>query len=120
MDCPFCNRKDVLLRNEEAYLIYDTNPVTNGHLLVVTEKHVEHFFTATANQREAMLKLVDEAKRLLDESFAPAGYNIGTNIGEAAGQTIMHAHIHVIPRYRGDTANPRGGVRGVIPGKQSY
>ena len=84
------------------------------------KRHVANFFTATTTERQAMLELVEEAKPLLDETVAPAGYNVGTNIGEAAGQTIMQAHIHVIPRYRGDTPNPRGGVRGVIPGKQSY
>jgi diadenosine tetraphosphate (Ap4A) HIT family hydrolase len=120
MDCPFCDRKDAVSRNEHAYLIYDKHPVTKGHLLVVTIRHVADLFATTATERQAMLKLVEEAKLLLDETFSPAGYNIGVNVGEAAGQTIMHAHIHVIPRYRGDTPNPRGGVRGVIPGKQSY
>jgi diadenosine tetraphosphate (Ap4A) HIT family hydrolase len=67
-----------------------------------------------------MLKLVEEGKSLLDRVYAPAGYNIGVNVGEAAGQTINHVHMHVIPRYRGDTPNPRGGVRGVIPDNQSY
>ena len=68
----------------------------------------------------ALLGLLDEAKRMLDERRAPDGYNIGINVGEVAGQTIMHLHIHLIPRYRGDCANPRGGVRGVIPSRQSY
>lgn len=120
MDCPFCNNKDAVSRNEHAYLIYDKHPVTRGHLLVVTIRHVADFFSTTWNERHAMLKLVDEAKMLLDEAYAPTGYNIGVNVGEAAGQTIMHAHMHVIPRYRGDTPSPRGGVRGVILGKQSY
>lgn len=67
-----------------------------------------------------MLRLVDEAKTLLDGMYGPQGYNLGVNVGETAGQTVMHCHIHVIPRYRGDSPNPRGGVRAVIPGKQSY
>ena len=119
-NCPFCDRKDAIVRNEHAYLVYDLNPVTRGHLLVVTNRHVADFFATTWVEREAMLKLADEAKRLLDGRHAPSGYNIGVNIGAAAGQTIMHVHLHVIPRYPGDTPNPRGGVRGVIPGKQSY
>ena len=69
-------------------------------------------------ERDAMLALAEQAKALLDRTYAPAGYNLGVNIGGAAGQTIMH--VHVIPRYRGDTPIPRGGVRGVIPGKESY
>jgi diadenosine tetraphosphate (Ap4A) HIT family hydrolase len=120
MGCPFCEHTDAISRNEHAYLIYDRNPVTTGHLLVITVRHVEDFFATTWDERQAMLKLIEEGKSLLDRVYAPAGYNIGVNVGEAAGQTINHVHMHVIPRYRGDTPNPRGGVRGVIPDNQSY
>jgi diadenosine tetraphosphate (Ap4A) HIT family hydrolase len=119
-NCPFCAQQTPLARNEHAFMIYDRYPVIQGHLLIVTARHVESFFETTPDERQAMLRLMDEAKLLLDETYAPQGYNIGVNIGETAGQTIKHAHVHVIPRYRGDTPNPRGGVRGVIPGRQSY
>lgn len=120
MSCPFCNHAAAVARNEHAFLIYDRNPVTEGHLLVVTHRHVEDFFATSVDERHAMLALAQEGKALLDRTCAPAGYNIGVNVGAVAGQTIMHVHMHVIPRYGGDTPNPRGGVRGVIPGKQSY
>jgi diadenosine tetraphosphate (Ap4A) HIT family hydrolase len=81
-------------------------------------RHVATWFEATADERAALLALVDEGKRMLDELHAPDGYNIGINVGVAAGQTIMHLHLHLIPRYRGDVADPRGGVRGVIPQRQ--
>ena len=118
--CPFCDRKDAIACNAHAYMVYDLNPVTPGHLLVVTVRHVADFFATTPVEREAMLQLVDAAKILLDASRAPSGYTIGMNVGAVAGQTIMHMHVHVIPRYPGDTPNPRGGVRGVIPARQSY
>ncbi|HTT12263.1 MAG TPA: HIT family protein [Burkholderiaceae bacterium] len=118
--CPFCDRNDAIGGNEHAYMLYDLNPVTPGHLLVVTVRHVADFFATTRVEREAMLQLVDEAKMMLDRTRAPSGYNLGVNVGAAAGQTIMHVHVHVIPRYPGDTPNPRGGVRGVISARQSY
>jgi diadenosine tetraphosphate (Ap4A) HIT family hydrolase len=120
MNCPFCSKQEVVARNEHAYLIYDKHPVTQGHLLVITARHVEDFFSTAESERHAMLALAQEARALLARTFAPAGYNIGVNIGAAAGQTIMHVHMHIIPRYSGDTPSPRGGVRGVIPDKQSY
>lgn len=118
--CVFCGEQKSLARNEHAFMIYDRWPVTPGHLLIVTARHVEDFFKTTAAERQAILRLLDRARLLLDETYSPQGYNIGINIGETAGQTVMHVHLHVIPRYRGDTPNPRGGVRGVIPGKQAY
>ena len=118
--CPFCGRHEALARNEHAYMIYDRYPVSRGHVLVITARHRQNFFETSREERQAMLRLIDEAKTLLDEALAPQGYNIGVNVGETAGQTIMHYHVHVIPRYRGDVPSPRGGVRAVIPGKQSY
>ncbi|TAK86246.1 MAG: HIT family protein [Betaproteobacteria bacterium] len=118
--CPFCAEQQALARNEHAFMIYDRWPATRGHTLIVTARHVEDFFKTSRDERQAMLNLVDEAKVLLDEAYAPQGYNIGVNVGETAGQTVMHCHLHVIPRYRGDVPNPRGGIRAVIPGKQSY
>ena len=119
--CPFCvDRGDAFLHNELAYIRCDANPVTPGHLLLIPFRHVGSYFDTTQEERIALLQLLDRAKTLLDENHAPDGYNIGINIGEHGGQTIAHVHLHLIPRYRGDVENPRGGVRGVIPGKQSY
>jgi len=119
-NCPFCTGLDAVLVNEHAIACYDKYPVNAGHILIVTRRHVPDFFDITAIERSAMLALIDEAKRLLDERFRPDGYNVGVNVGQVAGQTVMHVHVHLIPRYRGDTPNPRGGVRGVIPSRQNY
>jgi diadenosine tetraphosphate (Ap4A) HIT family hydrolase len=118
--CPFCCYDDAVLRNALAYARFDKYPVTKGHLLILPLRHVAIWFDATAEERAALLALVDEGKRLLDERHAPDGYNIGINVGEASGQTVMHLHVHLIPRYRGDVPDPRGGVRGVIPQRQNY
>lgn len=119
--CPFCTSNgDVFLHNSLVYARCDAHPVTSGHLLLIPFRHVASFFETTQEERIALLHLLDEAKALLDKSHAPAGYNIGINVGEASGQTIAHVHLHLIPRYPGDVDNPRGGVRGVIPEKQSY
>lgn len=119
-DCPFCSSRDAVLGNALAYARYDKFPVTPGHLLVLPLRHVETWFDARRDERLALLALVDEGKRLLDRLYQPAGYNIGINVGAVAGQTVMHLHVHLIPRYRGDCVDPRGGVRGVIPARQSY
>jgi len=118
--CPFCHPDSVQLENDLAYVIRDSNPVNPGHLLIIPKRHVADFFLTTEVEKAAMLSLLEEAKHYLDGKHAPVGYNIGINVGEAAGQTIPHVHLHLIPRYLGDTENPRGGVRGVIPSRQSY
>lgn len=118
--CPFCKPDHVVLSNALAVACFDKYPVNQGHLLLVPRRHVATWFDASADERAALFVLLDEGRRLLDTRFSPDGYNIGINVGEAAGQTIMHLHVHLIPRYRGDCAAPRGGVRGVIPGKQWY
>lgn len=119
-DCPFCDSADAVLSDALAYARFDKYPVNRGHLLLLTRRHVASFFEASAAERAALLALIDAGKRLLDERFRPDGYNIGVNVGAAAGQTIPHLHVHLIPRYAGDSAEPRGGVRGVIPGRQDY
>ncbi|MGD9788193.1 MAG: HIT family protein [Sulfuricellaceae bacterium] len=118
--CPFCRTDQALLKSELAYALFDAHPVSPGHLLILPIRHVASYFEATAEEKSALFALLDTAKRLLDEQYAPDGYNVGINVGEAAGQTIPHLHVHLIPRYLGDVAQPRGGVRGVIPAKQSY
>ena len=94
-----------------AFAIYDTFPVNKGHVLVMPKRHFANFFDATTEEVSAFNDLLQKVKGLLDEELKPDGYNIGINIGEAAGQTIFHLHIHLIPRYNGDVENPRGGVR---------
>ncbi|WP_338151819.1 HIT family protein [Methanoculleus sediminis] len=91
-----------------------------GHLLIIPFRHVADFFDATDTEQIALLALLREAKDLLDGRYHPDGYNVGVNVGEAAGQTVMHLHVHVIPRYAGDVEDPRGGVRGAIPEKRVY
>jgi len=119
--CPFCTHDgELFLQNGLAYARCDANPVTPGHVLLIPFRHVSSYFDTTYEERMALLQLLDEAKLLLDESHVPDGYNVGINVGEHGGQTIPHVHLHLIPRYRGDVENPRGGVSGVIPGKQSY
>ncbi len=118
--CPFCSIDDVALGNELAYVRFDKTPVNPGHCLIIPFRHVADFFATTEDERRAMLALADAAKQMLDRDFAPQGYNLGINVGEVAGQTVPHVHLHLIPRYPGDVDNPRGGVRGVIPARQNY
>lgn len=119
-NCPFCSIEDTLLANSLAYARADKFPVTPGHLLIIPVRHESNFFAANLDELEAIWALVGQVKSLLDAKYRPDGYNLGVNVGEVAGQTIAHAHLHLIPRYRGDVENPRGGVRGVIPQKQRY
>lgn len=118
--CIFCNQEEIILKNELAWARYDKYPVSPGHLLIITKRHVADFFDTTIEERRALNDLLEECKKMLDREYSPDGYNIGVNCGTAAGQTIMHLHIHLIPRFRGDIDNPRGGVRGVIPDKRIY
>ncbi len=120
--CPFCAlpAERVLFRNDSVVVARDAYPVTPGHTLVIPVRHVASFFDATPPERDAMLALLDVAKQQLQAEFGPAGYNIGINDGAAAGQTIGHLHMHLIPRYSGDRPDPRGGVRWVIPDKADY
>ena len=120
---PFLARdtKDWVANNALAFAIRDAFPVSPGHTLVVPRRLFASWFEATAEERAAIFELVDAVRRQLDASEAPpCGYNIGINVGAAAGQTVAHLHVHVIPRYEGDVPDPRGGVRHVIPGKGNY
>ena len=117
---PFLDRprEEWVASNALAFAIRDAFPVSPGHTLVVPRRLVAGWFDANVDERQALFDLVDEVKRQLDAGPSPPqGYNIGINVGEAAGQTVAHLHVHVIPRYRGDVPDPRGGVRHVIPGK---
>jgi diadenosine tetraphosphate (Ap4A) HIT family hydrolase len=119
---PFLARPqtDWVASNLLAFAIRDLYPVTPGHTLVVPRRLVATWFEATREEKSALVDLVDAVKLALDAEFHPDGYNVGFNAGAAAGQTVMHLHVHVIPRYRGDCPDPTGGIRHVIPGKGNY
>jgi len=121
-NCPFCNadQSNVLLANEHATAFLDGFPVTPGHSLIVPKRHIASFFEATKEEQAAMFDLVAEMRELLLAERTPDGFNVGINDGAAAGQTVMHLHIHLIPRYAGDTEDPRGGVRWIMPVKAPY
>lgn len=120
--CPFCelSPERIVFSAAEALVIRDAFPVSLGHTLVIPQRHVGSFFELTAAERDCMLELLAQAKAELDRSFQPNGFNIGINDGAAAGQTVPHLHLHLIPRYRGDVPDPRGGVRWVMPAKAKY
>ncbi len=120
MLCPFCSFTDAIMENSYALAIYDRYPVNKGHVLIISKRHISSYFEATAEEKQAIWELIDKSKCLLDKRFQPDGYNVGINIGKAAGQTVMHLHVHLIPRYKGDIDNPTGGVRGVLPDKRMY
>lgn len=126
-DCVFCQIEDTKeriidgLENELAFAVYDGYPVTSGHTLVIPKRHVGDYFDLYQSERNALEELIRKQKGLLSEQDpAITGWNIGVNAGSSAGQTIFHVHMHLIPRRDGDMDEPRGGVRGVIPEKQSY
>ena len=119
--CLFCtDPRRVSQQNELAFSARDTYEVSPGHTLVIPRRHVASFFDLTPEEINACMELISAERQRLDEEFNPDAYNIGVNVGPAAGQSIFHAHIHVIPRYQGDVENPQGGVRHVIPGKAHY
>lgn len=122
--CIFCEEKDkiqeIRMCHEHWYVKYDKYPVVEGHLLLIPKRHAETYFDLNQAEKDELIKVIDDAKEALDMLYEPDGYNIGINCGEDAGQTVMHCHIHLIPRYKGDCKDPRGGVRGVIPEKQKY
>lgn len=122
MPCPFCelDTTRAVATNDLAFAIRDLYPVSPGHTLVIPKRHVASWFDATPGERAAIFALLEDAKRDLEREHAPAGWNIGINVGEAAGQTVMHLHVHLIPRRAGDVDDPAGGVRFVIPTRGNY
>lgn len=120
--CPFCElpAERIVFSADEALVIHDAFPVSPGHTLVIPRRHVRSLFELTEIERDCMFELLAQAKAELDHSFQPDGFNIGINDGAAAGQTVQHLHLHLIPRYRGDVPDPRGGVRWVMPDKAKY
>ncbi|WP_205743362.1 HIT family protein [Geobacter sp. FeAm09] len=132
--CCFCNvdESEAVLSNDHAIAIADGFPITPGHCLIVPRRHISSFFEATPEEQRALFDLLAEVRQLLLRPqplstpggpvavSPPDGFNIGVNDGPAAGQTVMHLHIHLIPRYLGDTEDPRGGVRWIMPVKAPY
>jgi len=120
--CAFCTLPESRIIDTSQYgvVIRDGFPISPGHTLVIPKRHIGSFFDLTADEREDLMALLERAKALLDVEFQPDGYNIGINDGPSAGQTVPHLHIHLIPRYKADLPDPRGGVRWIIPEKADY
>lgn len=122
-DCIFCQQEnlEIIKSGENVFAVRDTSPVTKGHTLIIPKSHRTDFFDMNAEERMESLQFLDEIKSDLEsKDLSITGFNIGLNCGASAGQTIFHCHMHLIPRRENDTSSPRGGVRGVIPEKQSY
>ena len=121
--CPLCSVADgreILSANTYAVAIWDAFPVSPGHALIISRRHVADLFELSAEEQAALWGLLAAVKAVLVTRYAPAGYNVGVNVGAAAGQTVGHVHMHVIPRYGGDAADPRGGIRWVLPERAVY
>jgi diadenosine tetraphosphate (Ap4A) HIT family hydrolase len=121
--CPFCNFTSTFELIDEtpiAVAFFDNYPVSPGHTLIIPKRHVANYFELSTEEQQALWMLINRSQKIIQKRFNPDGFNVGINIGETAGQSIFHVHIHLIPRYKGDVENPRGGVRGVIPNKQNY
>jgi diadenosine tetraphosphate (Ap4A) HIT family hydrolase len=121
-DCPFCrlSAERVVDSNAQALAVADAFPVSTGHTLVIPRRHVTSFFELTEDEVSAIFELLRRMTGRLGETLKPGGYNIGVNVGAAAGQTVPHVHVHLIPRYLGDVADPVGGVRNIIRGRGHY
>ena len=120
--CPFCTLPEsrVINGSQQGLVIRDGFPISPGHTLIIPRRHTGSFFDLSAEERNDLLGLLDRAKAVLEHELSPDGYNIGINDGAAAGQTVPHLHIHLIPRYNGDSPDPRGGVRWIVPDKADY
>lgn len=122
-DCPFCNlaaKVELITETATSVAFLDSFPVNPGHTLIIPKRHIASYFDLSIHEQRALWLVVNRCKMLIQKRFNPDGFNVGINVGETAGQSIFHVHIHLIPRYKGDVESPRGGVRGVIPGKQGY
>ena len=121
--CLFCitKKEDIIEENEFAYAAFDSYPVSNQHCLIVPKRHVKDYFELSKEEVTGCDQLIKKIKNQVEKNDKTVkGFNIGINSGKVAGQSIMHCHIHLIPRRVGDVENPQGGVRGVIPLKQHY
>jgi diadenosine tetraphosphate (Ap4A) HIT family hydrolase len=121
MDCIFCHlNRPILAETKLSLAFLDRFPVSNGHTLVVPKRHVVSLWEMTTEEYTDAFALLRYVKDVLQEQLNPQAFNVGVNCGHAAGQTVFHAHIHLIPRYTGDIPDPRGGIRNIIPGKGTY
>jgi len=120
--CPFCNPDPSRIFHAGANVLglWDGFPVSPGHALLVPRRHVAGWFDASAEERSELMESIEHACAVIRAARRPDGFNIGMNLGAAAGQTVTHLHLHVIPRYAGDVADPRGGVRWVVPDHAAY
>ena len=120
--CIFCTipSEKMIAQNDLCFAMKDDFPVSAGHVLIIPKRHVADYFDLTSEEVAAMQAMMKDVKSRLDAELSPDGYNIGVNVNAAAGQTVFHVHMHLIPRYAGDVPEPRGGVRGVIPQKKEY
>ena len=120
--CAFCTLppERIIDSNDLALVIRDGFPISQGHTLIIPKRHTGSFFDTSEEEKLALFELIERAKLKIDKEFHPDSYNIGINDGPAAGQTVPHLHIHLIPRYKGDQEDPRGGVRWIIPSKAKY
>ena len=121
--CPFCNpdsERELIVESATAYSIYDKFPVNDGHALIIPKKHCADYFELTFREQSACMFMLNRVKHIVSKKFNPDGFNVGMNVNVAAGQTVSHVHIHLIPRYKGDVKNPRGGIRNIIPSKGDY
>ena len=117
--CELCTPESVLAENALAYARLEHKPLSVGHVIIVPRRHVADFFDMTTDEQAAVVELLNSARGLVQSQHSPDGYNIGANVGRAAGQSRMHVHVHLIPRYAGDVANPAGGIRCVLAGKRT-
>jgi diadenosine tetraphosphate (Ap4A) HIT family hydrolase len=115
--CELCAPGEIVTQDDNAYARYDSNSLTRGHVIVVPKRHVVSYFEMSSAENVSIMTLLDATKEIIDRQFSPDGYNIGVNVGKAAGQSRMHVHVHLIPRYFGDVADPSGGVRCVLARK---
>ncbi len=120
--CPFCRAdEDSRFFNSELVKgVWDTYPLNPGHALLVPHRHIARWFDATTAEQTALAAAIEQAKTAIEEKYAPQGFNIGFNDRKAAGQSVPHLHVHVIPRYEGDVPDPRGGIRNIIPARAAY
>jgi len=119
-DCLFCRRVDLIHQGELCFISQDKYPASPGHMLIIPNRHVPNYFDCSKEELVDLWEHVHLAKQLVEKEHQPDSYNIGINVSKAAGQSVPHTHIHLIPRYTGDVEDPRGGVRNVIPAKRTY
>lgn len=121
-NCPFCklDRQKIFFDSELVLGMWDTYPLSPGHALLTPRRHIARWFDATPEEQAALTSAIEHARVAIEAEYAPQGFNIGFNDRQAAGQTVPHLHIHIIPRYDGDVSDARGGIRHVIPDRVAY